>query len=146
MTAYRRIAVLDIGKTNAKVVVLDAATGAEIAAARMANVALKDGPYPHYDVEALWSFALDAFRRFAKAPGFDAISITTHGASAALLDADGRLALPVLDYEYEYPQAIREAYDAIRPAFAETRSPRLSMTPLARATASALHKSLSRLR
>ena len=30
MTAYRRIAVLDIGKTNAKVVVLDAATGAEI--------------------------------------------------------------------------------------------------------------------
>ncbi|MFC6445707.1 FGGY-family carbohydrate kinase [Shinella zoogloeoides] len=127
MTAYRRIAVLDIGKTNAKVVVLDAATGAEIAAARMANVALKDGPYPHYDVEALWSFALDAFRRFAKAPGFDAISITTHGASAALLDADGRLALPVLDYEHEYPQAIREAYDAIRPAFAETRSPRLSM-------------------
>ena len=47
MTAYSRIAVLDIGKTNAKVVVLDAATGAEIATARMANTVLKDGPYPH---------------------------------------------------------------------------------------------------
>lgn len=127
MTAYRRIAVLDIGKTNAKVVVLDAATGAEIAVARMANTVLKDGPYPHYDVEALWSFTLDAFRRFAREPGFDAISITTHGASAALLDADGRLAMPVLDYEHDYPQAIRDAYDALRPAFGETRSPRLSM-------------------
>jgi len=127
MTAYRRIAVLDIGKTNAKVVVLDAVTGAEIAAARMANAVLKEGPYPHYDVEALWAFTLDACRRFAKTPGFDAISITTHGASAALLDASGRLVLPVLDYEHEYPQAIRDTYDAIRPPFAETRSPRLSM-------------------
>lgn len=127
MTAYSRIAVLDIGKTNAKVVVLDAATGAEIATARMANTVLKDGPYPHYDVETLWAFTLEACRRFAKDPGFDAISITTHGASAALLDAGGRLAMPVLDYEHEYPQAIRDAYDAIRPPFTETRSPRLSM-------------------
>lgn len=127
MTVYRRIAVLDIGKTNAKVVVLDAATGAEIVAARMANTVLKDGPYPHYDVEALWLFTLDACRRFAKEPGFDAISITTHGASAALIDADGHLAMPVLDYEHEYPQSIRDAYDTLRPPFAKTRSPRLSM-------------------
>ena len=121
------IAVLDIGKTNAKVVVLDAATGAEIAAAKTPNTVLTDGPYPHYDVEALWAFALDAFRRFAADPGFEAISITTHGASAALLDADGKLALPVLDYEHEYPADIRTAYDALRPAFAETFSPRLAM-------------------
>ncbi|WLR93300.1 FGGY-family carbohydrate kinase [Shinella zoogloeoides] len=127
MTAYSRIAVLDIGKTNAKVVVLDAATGGEIAVARMANAVRKDGPYPHYDVEALWAFTLDALRRFAGKPGFDAISITTHGASAALLDADGGLALPVLDYEYDYPQDIRDAYDALRPPFGETHSPRLSM-------------------
>ncbi|WP_411033319.1 FGGY-family carbohydrate kinase [Shinella sp. BYT-45] len=127
MSDYRRIAVLDIGKTNAKVVVLDAATGAEITAAKMANTVRRDGPYPHYDVEALWSFTLDALRRFAKEPGFDAISITTHGASAALIGADGRLAMPVIDYEHEYPQAIRDAYDALRPPFGETRSPRLSM-------------------
>jgi len=121
------IAVLDIGKTNAKVVVLDAETGAEIAAAKTPNVVLTDGPYPHYDVEALWAFALDAFRRFAADPGFEAISITTHGASAALLDADGKLAMPVLDYEHDYPADIRAAYDALRPAFAETFSPRLAM-------------------
>jgi len=127
MSQYRRIAVLDIGKTNAKVVVLDAETGAEIASARMANTVLKDGIYPHYDVEALWSFMLDAFRRFAREPGFEAISITTHGASAALLDADGNPAMPVLDYEHEYPQPIRDAYTALRPPFSETYSPRQTM-------------------
>jgi len=127
MSSYRRIAVLDIGKTNAKVVVLDAETGAEIAAAKMANTVLKDGIYPHYDVEALWSFMLDAFRRFAREPGFEAISITTHGASAALLAADATLAMPVIDYEHEYPQAIRDAYTALRPPFSETYSPRQTM-------------------
>ncbi|ARO27385.1 carbohydrate kinase [Rhizobium sp. S9] len=125
--SYRRIAVLDIGKTNAKVVVLDAGTGAEIAVLKRPNVTIKTGPYPHYDIEALWSFALDSLKRLAQAPGFDAISITTHGAAAALLDRDGALAMPVIDYEHEYPQEIRDAYTALRPSFDETFSPRLAM-------------------
>lgn len=123
---FRHIAVLDIGKTNAKVVVVDAATGAEIAAVKMPNHVIAGPPYPHYDVEGIWSFALDALARFAADPGYDAISITTHGACAALLDAAGELALPVLDYEHDYPQPIRDAYSALRPAFAETASPALS--------------------
>ncbi|MDC7746397.1 FGGY-family carbohydrate kinase [Rhizobium binxianense] len=126
-SSYRRIAVLDIGKTNAKVVVLDSETGAEIAVLKRPNVAIKTGPYPHYDTEALWSFALGALKSLAREPGFDAISITTHGAAAALLDRDGALAMPVIDYEHEYPQAIRDAYTALRPAFDETFSPRLAM-------------------
>ncbi|AHG49832.1 carbohydrate kinase (plasmid) [Rhizobium leguminosarum bv. trifolii CB782] len=125
--SYRRIAVLDIGKTNAKVVVLDSETGTEIAVLKRPNITIKTGPYPHYDIEALWSFALDALKRLAREPGFDAISITTHGAAAALLDRDGALAMPVIDYEHEYPEAIRDAYTALRPAFDETFSPRLAM-------------------
>ncbi|MGO6879844.1 carbohydrate kinase [Rhizobium ruizarguesonis] len=126
-TSYRRIAVLDIGKTNAKVVVLDSETGAEIAVLKRPNVTIKTGLYPHYDVEALWSFALDALKSLAREPGFDAISITTHGASAALLARDGTLAMPVIDYEHEYPQDIRDAYTRLRPSFDETFSPRLAM-------------------
>jgi sugar (pentulose or hexulose) kinase len=126
-TPFRRIAVLDIGKTNAKVVILDAETGAEIAAVKTGNAVLPDGPYPHYDVEGLWRFALQALGGFAVTPGFDAVSITTHGACAALLDADGSLALPVLDYEHPYNAAIRDDYDRLRPDFAETFSPRLSV-------------------
>ncbi len=126
VSAYRRIAVIDIGKTNAKVVVLDAETGAEIAVVKTSNGVVKTGPYPHYDIERLWGFIIEALKGFATTPGFDAISITTHGASAVLLAADGTLALPVLDYEHTYPQTIQEAYGHLRPAFAETFSPRLS--------------------
>ena len=85
MSDGRRIAVIDIGKTNAKVVVVDAATGTEIASRSTQNRVAKDGPYPHYDVEALWAFFLDTLAIFAQSPGFDAISVTTHGAAAALL-------------------------------------------------------------
>ncbi|MGI2034969.1 FGGY-family carbohydrate kinase [Rhizobium panacihumi] len=123
---FRRIAVLDIGKTNAKVVVVDVASGGEVAAVKMPNRVVAGPPYPHYDVDGIWSFMLAALARFAIEPGYDAISITTHGACAALLDADGALALPVLDYEHSYPQPIREAYASLRPPFTETASPPLS--------------------
>ncbi|CUX44754.1 MULTISPECIES: FGGY-family carbohydrate kinase [Rhizobium/Agrobacterium group] len=120
-----RIAVIDIGKTNAKVVIIDTGTGEEIASDRRTNPVLRDGIYPHYDVEMLWSFILASLRRFGREPGFDAISITTHGAAAALLDGNGDLAMPVLDYEHSYPAAIQEAYLGLRPDFSETGSPQL---------------------
>ncbi|WP_105384935.1 FGGY-family carbohydrate kinase [Neorhizobium alkalisoli] len=126
MSKPERIAVLDIGKTNAKVVVLDCATGKEIAEKRTPNRILARPPYPHYDTDALWNFAMDALRAFAETPGFDAISITTHGASAVLLDAEGTLALPALDYEHLYPEDVQTAYATIRPPFSETFSPALS--------------------
>ncbi|AYG68561.1 MULTISPECIES: FGGY-family carbohydrate kinase [unclassified Rhizobium] len=126
-TAYRHIAVIDIGKTNTKVVVLDAGTGVEIAAVKTANSVLKSGPYPHYDIEGLWDFIVSALKGFAGTPGFDAISITTHGASAVLLSDDGSLAMPVLDYEHGYPQVVQDAYAQLRPDFAETFSPGLSV-------------------
>lgn len=124
--SFQRIAVIDIGKTNAKVVLVDAKTGAEIAVRKTANSVLQSAPYPHFDVEALWRFLLATLKDFAAGPGFDALSITTHGASAALLDADGHLAMPVLDYEHLYPDAIVEAYQRLRPDFSQTFSPCLT--------------------
>ena len=59
------------------------------------------------------------------AHGVDAISITTHGATLAVLDRDGQLAMAVMDYEFEYPPEIADAYASIRPPFDETGSPRL---------------------
>ncbi|MFN4211696.1 MAG: carbohydrate kinase, partial [Devosia sp.] len=124
-TSFQRIAVIDIGKTNAKLVIVDTETGAEIAVRKTANTVLPGPPYPHFDTERLWAFILDTLAQFAGEPGFDAVSITTHGASAALLDETGALALPVLDYEYVYPDAVNRAYEALRPAFSESFSPRL---------------------
>lgn len=121
----KHIAILDIGKTNAKTVLLDAESGVEIAVRRISNAVLRDGPNPHYDIEALWRFFLDSLSAFAKETGIDAISITTHGASAALVDENGDLAMPVLDYEHDYPPEISAAYARIKPDFAETFSPSL---------------------
>lgn len=119
----KRIAILDVGKTTAKAVLLDAMTGEEVAVRRIPNTVLHDGPYPHYDLETLWSFFLKSLSEFARDTGFDAISITTHGASAVLLDKEGKVAMPMLDYEYEYSAETREAYARIKPDFAQTFSP-----------------------
>ncbi|MBT9372725.1 FGGY-family carbohydrate kinase [Rhizobium sp. CSW-27] len=126
MRTVERIAVLDIGKTNAKVLVLDCATGAELSVRRRPNRVLPGPLYPHYDIEALWAFFCEALTALNAETGFDAISITAHGACGVLLDAEGALALPVLDYEHVYPAEIRAAYAALRPPFAETFSPALS--------------------
>ena len=123
----RHVAVFDIGKTNAKLALVDLATRTEIAVVTRPNRVLPGPPYPHYDTDDLWQFLMQGLRDLHAAHGIGAISVTTHGASAALLDAGGALAAPVLDYEHTGPDAVAAAYDAIRPGFAETGSPRLPM-------------------
>ncbi|TGQ05607.1 FGGY-family carbohydrate kinase [Mesorhizobium sp. M2E.F.Ca.ET.219.01.1.1] len=119
------VAVIDIGKTNAKVALVDLATLSEIALRRTANAPVRQGHYPHHDVEALWTFILDSLADLNRERRIDAISITTHGATGALVDAAGELVLPVLDYEFDGPDRLAQEYDAVRPPFAETGTPRL---------------------
>jgi sugar (pentulose or hexulose) kinase len=112
--------VLDIGKTNAKLALIDAA-GRTLAEKRRPNVIVTSGPYPHHDVEGIWDWLLSTCREFARQAAVSAIVPVTHGATAALVDAEG-LVLPVLDYE-----AALEGvdYGALRPQYAETYSPSL---------------------
>jgi sugar (pentulose or hexulose) kinase len=119
-----KVAVLDVGKTNVKAVIVDAEERREIAVRARPNRVLTDGPYPHFDVDGIFTFFVQSLKELNAEFGFDAISITAHGASGALLGSDG-LALPVLDYEFRYPAEIEVAYDEIRPGFSETFSPRL---------------------
>jgi sugar (pentulose or hexulose) kinase len=121
----RHIAVIDIGKTNAKVALVDLENMREIAVRTRPNAVLRDGPYPHYEIEGLWSFVLDSLAVINREQPVEAIAVTTHGATAVLLDGQGNLALPVLDYEHAGPDALAAEYDALRPAFEETGSPRL---------------------
>ena len=119
------VAVIDIGKTNAKLALVETETLTEIGVETRPNRVLPGPPWPHFDLEGHWAFLLDALTRMHRAHGIDAISVTTHGAAAALLDADGGLAAPMLDYEHDGPDGVARAYDAIRPPFEETGSPRL---------------------
>ncbi|WP_102224916.1 FGGY-family carbohydrate kinase [Acidimangrovimonas sediminis] len=123
--ANRHVAVIDIGKTNAKLALVDLSTLTEIAVMTRPNPVLPGPPYPHYDVEGHWAFLLGALASMQRDHGIDAISVTTHGASAALIDAEGGLAAPVLDYEHDGPDAMTGTYDALRPGFGATGSPRL---------------------
>lgn len=126
MTALRHIAVIDIGKTNAKLALVDLPSLTEIAVVTRPNIVRSGPPWPHYDVEGHWDFLLDALSRFHKDHGIDAISVTTHGACAALLTRDGTLAAPILDYEHEYAPQVRNEYAPLKPDFATTGSPTLS--------------------
>ena len=136
MAAPHHVAVIDIGKTNAKLALVDAEALRETAVLKTPNRVVNGAPYPHHDVDRLWSFILDGLAEFARAQTIGAISVTTHGATAALLDADGKLALPILDYEHDGPDALAGEYDALRPPFSETGTPRL---PLGLNLAAQLH-------
>ncbi len=125
MQGLQHIAVIDIGKSNAKVAIVDKATGGEFDLRKQPNPVCNDGLYPHHDTVRLWNFILESLKDLASRHRIDAISITTHGVTAALVDDRGELALPVLDYEHDGPDKMRPAYDTIRPDFAESGSPAL---------------------
>ena len=115
--------VLDIGKTNVKLVLVDAG-GAVLAERRSPNAILNGGQYPHHDTDRIWGWMLEGMRQFSDLARVGAVVAVTHGATAALVDDDG-LVLPVLDYEYEMPALQGVHYAAQRPPYWATCSPLL---------------------
>ncbi|MFG6458343.1 FGGY-family carbohydrate kinase [Roseateles sp. BYS96W] len=116
--------VLDIGKTNAKLTLIDAA-GRTITEVRTPNTVSRAGLYPHHDTERLWGWMQQQLRELSALADIRAIVPVTHGATAALVD-DAGLVLPVLDYEHVPGDAADAArYEALRPAFEESGSPQL---------------------
>ena len=126
MTLPNHIAVIDIGKTNAKVVLIDRRTQGQLASRSMPNAVAAGGLYPHADVDGLWAFITRSLASIHAEHGIEGISITTHGATAALL-AGERLAMPVLDYEHDGPDQLGADYAVLRPDFLETLSPALPL-------------------
>jgi sugar (pentulose or hexulose) kinase len=125
VSAKRCIGVIDISKSNAKFVVVDLDRRTEVAVRRMPNTVIADGPYPHFDIEGLWRFFTKAIAELNREHPLYALSVTTHGACAALIDEAGELALPVLDYEYAGPDSCDADYALVRPDFTESFTPPL---------------------
>jgi sugar (pentulose or hexulose) kinase len=119
------IAVIDVGKTNVKLAVVHAQTLKEVSVRTRPNNVLTDGAWPHYDLDGHWAFFKDALREAHAQFSIEAISVTTHGAALTIIDRHGS-AMPMMDYEFK---GLDDAtgYDALRPAFDETGSPRLPM-------------------
>ena len=122
------LAVFDFGKTNAKLFVFDPelhVLGEERVAPVWNEGQLGDAPCRTLDTDALWRWMNEALARaLAQWPTIGGVMISTHGCAAGLVGG-GELLHPIVDYESELPAAVRAAYDAQAPAFAETLAPHL---------------------
>ncbi|MDC8831938.1 FGGY-family carbohydrate kinase [Alteromonas gilva] len=120
-------AVLDIGKTHIKLLVIE--NGQPAASFSSKNAPLM-GMYPQADVDGIWRWLTETLKSYSRTAEISAIVVTTHGATAALIDnsvgdRDQALALAVLDYEYDGIAQCESDYAAVRPDFNETLSPQL---------------------
>lgn len=113
------VAVIDVGKTHAKVLAIG--RGGVVLAALATRSRRRAG---FLDAEATERFVSRGLRTLAASFRVSAIVPATHGAAAALVD-DAGLVHPVVDYEAQPAPKVDAAYDARRPPFAETFSPRL---------------------
>lgn len=120
----KRLAIFDLGKTNAKMILRDPECGTTLASFSTPNSVTSDGPYPHYDIEGLKAFVLKSLTEFTAHGPIDTIMVSTHGAGIACMAGDD-LVLPVMDYEFEGVEETAAAYDAIRPDIAVTGSYRM---------------------
>lgn len=126
MTAPRPCrAVLDVGKTHARLCVVDGA-GQPLETLRRRSEVGPGPPYPHLDTDSLFDWVLDGLASLCTRHDIGSIVPVAHGATAALLAGD-ELALPVVDYEQEIPAGASAAYDRQARDFAHTGSPRLPL-------------------
>ncbi|GAB3113840.1 hypothetical protein G8770_14590 [Aestuariicella hydrocarbonica] len=122
--------ILDIGKTHIKLYLKNDLENT-LQSRVKSNQVTTSGLYPHFDVDAIWDWLVTTLREWTtehRGLQITALAITTHGATAALIDrhSEGNgLVLPVLDYEFDGLDGSAPAYDKVRPAFDETGSPLL---------------------
>jgi len=119
--------VLDVGKTNVKIHVVDDGQQS-LATYTRDNETLNTGPYPHTDVDGIWQWMMGVIRTCAAEYEIAAIAVSAHGATAALVDSSlpgNGLVLPIMDYEWRGVGSVDESYERHRPPFQETYSPSL---------------------
>ncbi len=121
-----QIAVLDIGKTLAKISVWapDRTLVASFSRPNVRRVSARG--YLCLDVEGIETWLIDTLHKLPEPGAIEAIIPVGHGASACLVDEDG-LTLEPLDYEADMPANLRASYLGQRDAFAVTGSPALPL-------------------
>jgi len=130
MTASRppAIAVIDLGKTNLKLVLVCPERGRALGAERSDNRPRPGPPYPHADSDAIMAGLVSGLAAAAGRFDIQAIVPCAYGSTAALVDpergpdGDG-LVLPVMDYEAEPPADLARTYAAAAPPFGEVYAP-----------------------
>ena len=122
----RGIAVVDVGYTNTKIA-LFSKDGELLAERKAPSLHVPAPPYRHIDPEPMVALCRTALPELDAMLPIDAIVPTAHGAAMACLDAEGKLALPVMDYTSEPPPEIVADYEKVMPSFDEALCPLLPM-------------------
>lgn len=117
---------MDIGKTNAKLCVVDTLSGELISTESTRTETLDQSPYRQIDTAKLWQWYQDKITALCKTTQISHIAVTAHGATAALINDDG-LVLPVMDYEFTGTDDLAEQYNELCDPFTHTYSPQLPM-------------------
>ena len=120
------VALIDIGKTNAKLSLIDPHSGAEIRGGRRAN-AVVQGPFGReLDVEAIEQWLIAALREAPHKERIRCIVPVAHGAAAVLVDRNHAI-VTAPDYEDACFERVNDAYRAQRDAYASSYSPDLPL-------------------
>ncbi len=123
-TMHDLIAVLDVGKTNAKLSLVDAATGSPIRVVHRANAPADSLAMRQLDVAGIEHWFLEQLRDCPERGRITALVPVAHGAACVLVDDHG-LVIAAPDYEDTCFRKTASEYDRERDPFAATLSPRL---------------------
>lgn len=114
------VAVFDLGKTNLKLLAIDA-SGRILDQRSTPNRPAGTSPYLHVDVGAVERWLLASLGELAASHRIGAVVTTAHGSGGVLVDGDGPK-LPMLDYEASPPGWLDAAYAEVMPPFLERGS------------------------
>jgi sugar (pentulose or hexulose) kinase len=118
------VAVLDIGKTNLKLLLIE--NGREILAQRsVPNRALPGPPWLHVDLEAIERWLLASLGELAGVAPLEAFVAAGHGSGGVLVDESGPV-LPPIDYDEQPPPEIMAEHERLAPPYLERGSPHLA--------------------
>lgn len=122
--AEKLVAVFDVGKTHAKISLIDPARGREVWSARRPNAVVESAGGRELDVVAIESWLLESLRNAPERERVGVIVPIAHGAAAVLVDHAGEI-LAAPDYEDPRFDEVAEEYAALRDHYTLTFSPNL---------------------
>ena len=124
MTIQPLIAVFDVGKTNAKLALVDPVLGQEIWSTRRANEPVETPAGRQLDVVRIEAWLIEALRAAPQRERISVIVPIAHGAAAVLVDHSGEV-VAAPDYEDARFDEVAEEYRALRDSYSMTFSPHL---------------------
>lgn len=120
--------VFDVGKTHIKLQLVDALFNTLSVSETSNSATTCSQGYDCADTNNIWNWFVETVRAIGTEHSIGHISITTHGATAALINRNAKgdgLVLPVMDYEWAGLEQLDDEYQSLRPGFSESGSPAL---------------------